>query len=324
MFQFGIGGLFGRPISGNLATPSTPVQFGVIQDVSLDMDQKLVELRGQNKFPEDVAPSDMTIKGKAAFGRIEIDTYNNLFYADEISSGIEIIADREEQTVPATPFELYVTNSDDFLADLGVIYKATGMPFERVTPTTVSDESHTVPTTPFQITVTGTATFLGDLGVTHLGVPMTRVPSSPATGEYSVNEATGLYTFAAADVAFVVLISYQTATVSAAGQYAVSESLGRYKFNTADAAALVLISYTYSSAAGRTMAVKNHIQGFGPVFELYLSQPYQGTNGMKLYRVRASKMSAPMKRDGYLISDFEFEAFAAPDGSVFDWFQVSA
>ncbi len=324
MFQFGIGGLFGRPISGNLATPSTPVQFGVIQDVSLDMDQKLVELRGQNKFPEDVAPSDMTIKGKAAFGRIEIDTYNNLFYADSITDGIEIIIDREEQTVPATPFELYVTNSDDFLADLGVIYKANGQPFERVAAVEVLNEAGTIPTTPFQITVAGAATFLGDLGVTHLGVPLTRVPSGPATGQYSVNEATGVYTFAAADVGNVLAISYETAAVTTVGTYAVSESLGRYKFFSGDAAALVLISYTYSSTEGRTMAVKNHIQGFGPVFELYLSQPYQGTNGMKLYRVRASKMSAPMKRDGYLISDFEFEAFAAPDGSVFDWFQVSA
>ncbi len=28
-----------------------------------------------------------------------------------------------------------------------------------------------------------------------------------------------------------------------------------------------------------------------------------------------------MKRDGYLISDFEFEAYAAADRSVFDWYQ---
>lgn len=323
MYQFGIGAMMGRPISGNLATPSTPVQFGVIQDVSLDMDQKLVELRGQNKFPDDVAPSDMTIKGKASFGKIEIDTFNNLFYADSITTGIEIIVDRENHPVPTTPFRVTVTNAATFLADLGVLYKATGAPLERVTPTEIVDESHAIPTTPFQVTVTEAATFLADRGVTDAGVPLVRVASSPATGEYAVDEVTGIYTFAAADVADTVLISYATAVVTA-GHYAVNESEGVYEFAAADVAAEMLFSYTYSSAAGRTLAVKNHIQGFGPVFELYLSQPYQGTNGMKLYRVRASKMSGPMKRDGYMIPDFEFEAFAAPDESVFDWFQISA
>ena len=323
MYQFGIGAMMGRPIGGNLASPSTPVQFGVIQDVSLDIDQKLVELRGQNKFPDDVAPSDMTIKGKAAFGKIEIDTFNNLFFADSITDGIEIIVDRENQAVPATPYRVTVDNATDFLADLGVLYKATGQPLERVTATDVDDEMGTVPATPYQITVAGSATFLADRGVTHLGTPMTRVPSGPTTGQYAVNEATGVYTFAAADTTFAVLISYSTASVST-GHYAVIETEGIYRFAAGDTLVDMLISYTYSSTTGKTLAVKNHIQGFGPVFELYLSQPYQGTNGMKLYRVRASKMSAPMKRDGYLISDFEFEAFAAPDESVFDWFQESA
>jgi hypothetical protein len=60
------------------------------------------------------------------------------------------------------------------------------------------------------------------------------------------------------------------------------------------------------------------------VFELYLLEPYQGTNGVHLYSVRASKMSNPLKRDNYLISDFEFEGFANAAGQVMDFFQISA
>jgi hypothetical protein len=68
--------------------------------------------------------------------------------------------------------------------------------------------------------------------------------------------------------------------------------------------------------------VTNRIQGYGPVFEMYLNQPYQGTNGLHLRACRASKMSAPMKRNGYLISDFEFESFPDAGGNWFDWFQA--
>jgi hypothetical protein len=59
-----------------------------------------------------------------------------------------------------------------------------------------------IPTTPFQITITppSSGTFAADLGVLDQnGNPMKRVASAPATGQYSVNLGTGVYTFAAAD-----------------------------------------------------------------------------------------------------------------------------
>ncbi len=52
-------------------------------------------------------------------------------------------------------------------------------------------------------------TFLADLGVVYAstGVALTLVPSAPAVGQYSVN-ATGLYTFAAADQGAAISLSY--------------------------------------------------------------------------------------------------------------------
>src|SRR3974390_323214 len=58
-------------------------------------------------------------------------------------------------------------------------------------------EVHTVPSsTPWQVTVTNSATFDVDLGVIDVltGLPLTKVASSPTTGQYSV--AAGVYTFA--------------------------------------------------------------------------------------------------------------------------------
>ena len=50
---------------------------------------------------------------------------------------------------------------------------------------------------PGAVTLTGTQ-----------GVPMTPVPSSPASGQYSVNPATGVYSFAAADAGKQVVVAY--------------------------------------------------------------------------------------------------------------------
>lgn len=250
MYQFGVGGMFATPNGGNLATPSGPVQFGVIQDVSLDIDQKLVELRGQSKFPNDVAPSDMSIKGKASFGQIEVEIYNSLFFGNTIT--------------PATAV-LFVPN-----------------------------EAHSVPASSvYTITVTHTTTFNEDFGVTYAatGAALQPVVSVTAVGQYSVNTSTGVYTFFSGDASAAVLISY---------------------------------TYTPASTTGRMLSVVNEIQGYGPQFELYLLQSYQGANNMRLYACRASKMSAPLKKDGYLLSDFEFQAYANAAGKVFDWSQVSA
>jgi hypothetical protein len=75
-----------------------------------------------------------------------------------------------------------------------------------------------IPGTPFQVTPTvpSSGTWVSDLAVRNAaGAPMTRVASSPATGQYSVSA--GVYTFAAADTGLRVFIDYlYTATSTAA------------------------------------------------------------------------------------------------------------
>lgn len=247
MFQFGIGGMYGRPVGGNLGTPSGPQKFGTIQDVNVDMTQKLVKLMGQNKGPDDIAPGDMDVKGKGGFARIEINTYNALYFADAVTTGIKQVTVGEAVTISGTTYQ--VTNHATFLNDLGLYNTATGLQLNQVTAgTEISGKS------------------------------------------YSVNETTGTYTFGSGDTTTTYAVDY---------------------------------AWTNASV-GSNLLVKNHIQGYGPTFELYLLQPYQNAgNGLHLFQCRASKMSAPMKRDGYLISDFEFEAFPLPNGNWFEWFQVS-
>jgi hypothetical protein len=302
MLQFGIGALFARPVGGNAATPSFPQQFGIIQDVSLDITQKLVSLFGQNKFPDDVAPSDMEIKGKAGFGKIDIHAYNTLFFADTIATGMVVSVMNEEHNVPTTEPAAW---ADAHAYSLGAMVTDGTRIHVCVTAGTSGGSAPSWKTVVGQytadgsvvwqcagldasgVTVTEAGDFEQDYGVIYkdTGIPFKLVTSSPAVGEYMV-------------------------------------TAGVYTFNAADIGEDVLISYTYDETTGSTLTVENHLQGYGPIFEMLLAMPYQGNNCLRLFRCRSSKMSLPMKRDGYAIPDFEFSAFPNSSSQVMEWCQA--
>jgi Phage gp6-like head-tail connector protein len=73
----------------------------------------------------------------------------------------------------------------------------------------VQNEAQTIPGTPYQVTVEAPyGNFAVDQGVNFTGgAALTKVASAPAAGQYSV-DAAGKYTFAAADTAKPVQISY--------------------------------------------------------------------------------------------------------------------
>jgi hypothetical protein len=111
----------------------------------------------------------------------------------------------------------------------------------------------------------------------------------------------------------------------ATGKYSVSAT-GKYTLGGNDAGnnVLFLVSYAYTSTAGKTLLVTNHLQGYGPVFELWLSMPYQGDNGVHLFQCKSSKMSLPLDRAKHVFSDFEFESFPNAAGSIMEFFQTTA
>jgi len=113
----------------------------------------------------------------------------------------------------------------------------------------------------------------------------------------------------------------------AAGQYNVTA--GTYGFNASDNAKGVLISYRYGINTGRVLVAQNHVQGWGPTFEMVLSQSYDesqaGTAGvpnyLNLYACKAGKLTAPLKRVDYMISDLEGQAFANSAGYIGEFYE---
>lgn len=149
----------------------------------------------------------------------------------------------------------------------------------------VVNEAGTIPATPFQVTVVNAATFATDLGVLNAltGIALTKVASAPATGQYSVNAATGVYTFAAADTTIAVLLSY---------------------------------SYTSASGAIKT-TIANVLSGAAPTFQMNLAETYNSKIlNFQLNACVANKLSFPLKNSDFTINDIEFQAFADAAGNV--------
>jgi hypothetical protein len=112
--------------------------------------------------------------------------------------------------------------------------------------------------------------------------------------------------------------------VPTTGQYNVTA--GVYGFAVADNNKSVQISYRYGITTGKVLQVQQHVQGWGPSFEMLLSQPYQELtagipNYLDLYACKAGKLTIPLKRADYTISDIEGQAFANAAGLIGEFYE---
>jgi hypothetical protein len=244
---FGAGALWGNRTDVT-GTGIGPDQFAILQDVQIDFDWTTKELWGQFQFPVDIARGQGKITGKAKFARIFGAIYGDLFFGQTPAAGQLTVSENEAASVPATtPYTVAVANASGYADDLGVYY-ASG----------------------------NTA-----------GGRFTRVTTPSAAGQYSVNPATGIYTFAAAD-----------------------------------ANAAVAISYLYNIAsAGKKLVLTNQFMGYTPTFKatFYTTKTTQGAAAglaLVLNACTAAKLSLPTKTDDYEIQEFDFSAFADATGAI--------
>jgi hypothetical protein len=142
-FTFGSGVLWGTPLTdatGATISNPTPIQFGTLQDCSVDISGDVKELYGQNQFAVAVGRGKAKIAGKAKFAQINGTLFNSLFFGQTVTSGI--LSDYYDTTgsaIPLTPFTITPTppSTGTWTVDLGV-RNAGGLPMTRVAsaPTT--------------------------------------------------------------------------------------------------------------------------------------------------------------------------------------------
>ena len=113
---FGTGLLALRPSGSN----PTPVQVGVLKDVSVDYSFTTKELRGAYQFALDIARAGAKVTAKAKSGTLAGALIQQLLAGSTIATGSVQGVHGESATIPTTPFEVTVTNGATFKTDFGV------------------------------------------------------------------------------------------------------------------------------------------------------------------------------------------------------------
>ena len=130
MYSFGSGVLLGTRTD---VPNATPVNFGLVQEVTIDETATIKELTGQFQRPVAIARGSIKTTGKAKVGRISGMAFANLYYGVTPTAGQFATSFAEADAVPAvTPFTVAVLNAATFVGDEGVLYAAIGLPLTLV------------------------------------------------------------------------------------------------------------------------------------------------------------------------------------------------
>ena len=225
----------------NDQTYPTPIQLGIVQDMDFEFDFTVKELMGQYQLAVDVARGAQKLTGKFKFGRVYSGIYDLFFGQGITASSGEQMYVNEAHTVSGTTQQ--VTNHSSGITDLGVFY---------------------------------------GVGTANAGNQLTRVgPGTETTGNYSVNQSTGTYTFAVADEV------------------------------------ALLFNYVNAVTNLNELVLANQLMGAGPTFGLYMRGLYKGNYAnFVLNMATTSKLSNPFKNQDYLITDLDVEIFADANNNI--------
>lgn len=223
----------------------TPINVGYANEFSFDLSGSTKQLFGQKQYPLVAARGTVKSSGKMKNAVVSGLALNALFFGQTLNTGGDAWVIDEAAAVPSSPG-------------------------------------------PYTVTVAGSADFRGDLGVKYAatGLPLQRVASgSEAVGKYSVNETTGVYTFAAAD---------------------------------ADAA--LLFTYYKNVTSGQSLTLINPDIGVTPTFELFyytnLNQPTAKPYVSHIYSCVSSKLGQAFKLEDFMMPEIDFDIFADASGRV--------
>ena len=127
MFVFGSGVLIGTPSGGS------PINFGLAQEISLNVSVNTKSLYGQNNFPVAIGMGTRKMTGKAKLARISGQALGNLFFGVSPAAGGVQTQYGEAAVAPSSsPYTYSSINHTNFVSDQGVLYASTGLPLKQV------------------------------------------------------------------------------------------------------------------------------------------------------------------------------------------------
>ncbi|MGB8600870.1 MAG: hypothetical protein WCD42_01605 [Rhizomicrobium sp.] len=231
--------LFGPGIAWASRTdisPATPFNVGLCNEFSVDASFDTDELYGQYQVPLLVGRTKMKVTGKISPALLSGGAMSTFLLGQSFTRGSQHDATTLTEEIPEAA-------------------------------------SYTV--TPM---VPSSGTFLSDLGVIDLesNQAMQKAASAAAltAGEYSVDESTGIYSFAAEDAGDSISISF---------------------------------SYSYTSSSSQTATWNNQLLGTTPTFRLDYKTVFDGqTFYIRLFKCTASKTSLGFKLDKFNLPEYDF------------------
>jgi hypothetical protein len=187
---FGTGALIATPLydaTGTAVALPSPVQFGILQDVTVDDSADIKELYGDKQYPVDIGRGKAKLMLKCKAAMINAELFNSVYYGQGIVAG-------SDNAIIATVGSTVPTGAGATAINVNAV--ATGG---------------------------ASAIFAADLGVqTPDGTPYTRVASSPTGGQYAlVTGAAGsgaTYQFSDQDVGKTVFVNYQYSNAAGTGK----------------------------------------------------------------------------------------------------------
>lgn len=133
-FSFGSGALYGIPASG---ADRTPVRFGALQGVNIDLSFTQAEIHDMGQFPTAIGRGIGGARCSAETATIDARLFNEVFFGVGLTAGTVQAADAEVHTIAGG--QAVATHAGQFIDDLGVLSFG-GTVLDRVAGTPVGYE----------------------------------------------------------------------------------------------------------------------------------------------------------------------------------------
>ena len=294
---FGAGVLIGTPVGGS------PVQFGTLQEATVDFSFNVKELTGQYQFPVAVARGMGKISGNAKFANLDGPVFQQIFFGATPTTGQKLWSYNEAGTTP-------VAGSGTFTGGIPAnstsLTSATGTPVigAQITGTNV------LPGT-FIVSGAGTAWIVNQAPTTTVATGTTLTMAGE--GFAVANSATADFNLGVTYATSGLQLSQVTGAAPTVGQYLYAS--GVYSFSAADASKSFLTSYSYTQATtGTRMIMPNKLMGVVMTFQIDFYQTNPNIAGaqwsLRLYSCMSSKLALASKLEDFIVPEMDFSAFA--------------
>jgi len=304
--QFGSGVLYGIPNAANTAANPTPMQFGLLQEIALDIKGDLKELYDNQQIPAAIARGKIKVTGKGKIASLDPMFFSQLYFGLPTAAGVQRPVYNEAHTAAAS----VNTANAEALSDLGVIVTG-GTGFSVGAQLTNSGVSAPA-SGQYKFTAwTGSspgswlddhtyalsATILDPAGhtqkVTTAGISGYALPTFNDSGSTTA-DGTVVWT-----------------------DQGLNGTGGLYAFNAADVSAGLTVALNYVWADvdhGVTLALPSQLMGYAPQFQAVLYNAFKGQMlGIQLNACVLGGVSIPTKQEDFWVADFDFSC--SRDGS---------